>query len=124
MIQHGTTYELQKQIDMVDQNHLQVVDKPDQLTIAQSTVLENLHKAYNKNAHGYNLRSKSRTFQIGQNVFVRNFTLSKAIDKYAAKFAPIFIKGTIIKPVGTVAYEVMDENNKNLGVYHVKDIKC
>ncbi len=93
-----------------------------QLSIAQELVLIHLREAYKQHAKTYNLRSRERSFNIGDEVFVRNFTQSDASKKYNAKLAPKFVKAVIKNCIGKVAYEVVDINNRSLGVYHAKDI--
>lgn len=56
-------------------------------------------------------------------MYVRNFVQSKAVDGFAAKLAPKFIKGVVMRKVGGVAYQISDPHGKELGVYHAKDIR-
>lgn len=119
MVTHGSDYELLRTLKA---NNEIGITKSDRLNIAQEFVLKNLKEAYNRNCKTYNLRSKQRTFDVGQEVFVRNFAISDAGKRFVAKFAQKFIKAKILKQVGTVAYEIVDIKGKRLGIYHTKDI--
>ncbi len=58
-------------------------------------------------------------------VYVRNFVQSDKVKNISAKLCHQFIKARVIRPVGNVAFEIGDfkDENKSLGVYHMKDIK-
>lgn len=68
--------------------------------------IHHLHQAYNKNVQHYNLRSSSRKLDVGQQIFVRNFGRSSAVDKFNAKLAPKFQKAFVRLPHGQVSYEL------------------
>lgn len=119
MITHGSDYQL---LHLLQDDSQVMISKADRLNIAQEFVLKNLKDAYDKNCKTYNLRSKNRSFDIGQEVLVRNFVNSDAGKRFVAKFAQKFIKAKIVKAVGNVSFEVADKNGKSMGIYHIKDI--
>lgn len=120
---HGSDYKLLKMLHCVGEADIALQNKSNQLRLVEEQVLEHLKAAHEKNAHQYNLRSRVRKFNVGQKVFVKNFTQSDAINHYSAKLAKQSIIAFIKKPIGKVAYECVDEKGKNIGVYHIKDIR-
>lgn len=88
-------------------------------------VEENLKKSYDKNLKNYNLRHKkfAPTYHIGQRVFKRNFKQSSAVEKYNAKYGPVYTPCVIVAKRGTNAYGVADEEGKNLGVFSAADLR-
>lgn len=83
-------------------------------------VAENLQKAHERAQRPQ--RQVARTFKPGDIVWRKNFTLSNAGERYAAKLAPKYVRCTIIKQIGTNTYE-LDENGKRIGVYSTADLK-
>lgn len=123
LILHGKTYELMKELQLVDDNLASVYSNANKLSYVQDKVLKHLKKAYERQSKQYNLRTKPRNFHVGQSIFIRNFAKSDAVAKYNAKLGPKYVKGKISRVIGNVAYEVVDLNNKVLGIYHTKDIR-
>lgn len=122
MITHASEYELLRQLNSLDDNNI-ILSKSDRLNRARTNILEHFQKAHTKNMATYNLRARKRTPYINQKVFVKNFVQSNAGNKFCAKLAPKFIPATFVKIVGNVAVELKDSNGKNIGVFHLKDIK-
>ncbi|KAJ8933081.1 hypothetical protein NQ314_014235 [Rhamnusium bicolor] len=87
-------------------------------------VRRHLAEAYVKNSRHYNLRKRpSESYKVGEKVWKRNFVLSSRAEHFAAKLAPKFILCTVRKVVSKLVYELTDMNGKNVGRYHVKDLK-
>lgn len=123
MITHGTSYQLMRDLNILDDKLSCVTDINSRLSAAQEIVLAHLRNAYNRNVTNYNLRSKPRVFQPGQPVFVRNYVQSNAGIHFSSKLAPKFIKGKVLERIGNVAYKIADSKGKLIGVYHGKDIR-
>lgn len=123
LIGHGSEYKLLRELDSISNLDIVTLNMSDHLSLAQQKVLSDLEVAYKKSAFTYNLRSRQRELQIGQSVYVRNFALSDAVKHYSAKLAPKFIKATVLRRIGNVAYELSSFDGKSIGVYHVKDIR-
>lgn len=123
MITDGKQYELLRELEYVGDPNIELISPETNYEKIRNDVIANLKIAAQKNKHSYNLRSKRRTFNIDQDVYVRNFVQSQAISKFCAKLAPKFIKARIKKKVGNVAYSCVNSDNKVIGVYHLKDIK-
>lgn len=122
-IMHGSLYSLLRQLHGLAGNDLSVESKSDHLTQAQEKVIHHLREAHQANARRYNLRTRHRSFAIGQKVFVRNFSQSNAVNNFSSKFDSQFLPAKIKSKVGNVSYEVENVAGKSLGVYHTKDIK-
>ena len=82
-----------------------------------------LKKAYDRNAHTYNLRRRPLEFFVGDHVWKKNYTLSNAANYYSAKLAPRYIPCIVSKKISKLVYELTDENNVQLGRWHIKDLK-
>lgn len=87
-------------------------------------VRKNSKIAYEKYSKYYNLRAgKMVEFSVGQNVLKKNYFLSDKAKGFNAKLAPKFSEAVIKKKVGDYCYILEDENGKNLGMYHVSQLK-
>ena len=86
-------------------------------------VSKNISKSYEINKKYYNLRKRHLEFEEGDTVFKRNFILSDAGNYFSKKLAKKFIKCKIFKKISPIIYELLDENGKNMGRYHIKDLK-
>lgn len=83
-----------------------------------------LHLAHLKNANHYNKRHSFKEFNIGDIVWRRNYVLSNAGAYFSAKLAPRFIKAKVVERISPLVYILEDcNNNRNLGKWHIKDIK-
>lgn len=122
-VSHASQYQLLRNFENIGSNMLRVKGKNDRLSLAQEEVIKHLRAAYLSHASKYNLRARPRKFLVGQKVYVRNFVLSNASANFAAKLAPKFIPGIIVRSVGSVAYEIKNPEGKLMGIYHAKDIK-
>jgi transposase InsO family protein len=89
-------------------------------------VFENVRKkmaeAFEKNRRRYNLRARSRTFQVGAKAWRKNFVLSDASRKISAKLSPKKVPGTIIQKVGTNTYLFRDDESGREAKYSVNDL--
>lgn len=81
-----------------------------------------MKSAYEKNRRTYNLRSRSRNFDVGQIVPRRNFVQSNLLKHFNAKLAPTGIRSKVIEKVGNNNYILQDLNSKSKSMYHAKDI--
>lgn len=122
-ILHGSTYKILEKLYQLTGNELYLNDKPENLNKVHAIVKSRLEKATQKYTSYKSRPRKIIDLSFGQHIHVRNFTHSKASDNYAAKLAPKYIPGQVIRAVGRVAYEVGDLQGKSLGVFHLKDIK-
>lgn len=95
---------------------------PDQEQIFNQ-VRENLQKAFERYKKYYDLRARPKTFQIGDTVFKKNFTLSNKSKNFAAKLAPVKIPCKIVEKLGSNCYRLVNLQGKNLGIYNSKDLE-
>lgn len=88
-----------------------------------STVQERLWQAHVKNSAHYNLRRKPMEFNVGDVVMKRAYVLSDKDKFFSKKLAPKFIKCRIIDKKSPLVYVLADMSGKNIGTWHIKDIK-
>lgn len=93
------------------------------LTRIFAKVRDNLHKGYERNANAYNLRKRQAEFNIGDKVFRKNKVLSDSSKKFMAKLAPKFVAATVRRKLSPLVYNLVDENSKDIGNWHIKDLK-
>jgi hypothetical protein len=87
-------------------------------------VKDRLARAHRANAQRYNLRRRPQDFNVGDIVWKRNFALSDATANFSAKLAPKFTGPyKVKKKVSTLIYELEDQNCKDVGRWHVVDLK-
>lgn len=86
-------------------------------------VQDRLYKSYLSNAQRYNLRKRHIQYKEGDHVWKRNFVLSKAADDFSAKLAPKYTPCIVNKVISPLVYNLKDLDGKELGNFHVKDLK-
>lgn len=93
------------------------------LKIVREKVTAYLKAAYESNKMRYDLRTRDIEYSPGETVYRRNNKLSDGPKKYSAKLADKFVKGEIIRRVGTNTYEVKDCDTRHIGIYHTQLLK-
>lgn len=68
------------------------------------------------------VRAKTRTFKVGDEVYVRNRKQSSAGDKYTQKLAPQKLLARISKQIGQDTYLLTDRNGAEMGKWHANDL--
>lgn len=86
-------------------------------------VQASLWNAHVKNTAHYNLRRKPAEYNVGDVVFKRAYMLSDKDKYFSKKLAPKYIKCRVIKKRSPLVYELEDMSGKNMGVWHIKDLK-
>lgn len=99
------------------------IDDIQELPNLYTEVRERLRQAYQRNACQYNLRKRDVRFHVGDKVWKRNVTLSSAVGNYCAKLAPKYIPCKVKKVISNLVYELEDMDGRDLGRWHVKDLK-
>lgn len=61
--------------------------------------------------------------KVGDIIHARSCVQSNASKKFSSKLAPVFIKASVKKKISPTYYELVNEDGKNIGVYHLKDIQ-
>jgi len=82
-----------------------------------------ISESHAANANVYNLRSRTVQVHVGDTVLARSFAQNSAAKKFRSKLALVFIKASVTKKISPIYYELANEANKSLGVYHLKDIR-
>jgi hypothetical protein len=102
----------------MEQNRLNMFGK------IYDTVKVNLKRAYDTYSRNYNLRARPQVeYNVGSTVWRKNRQQSKKVDKYAAKLAPRYLKGTVTAVKGPNTYEIEDQRGRRAGIFHVNDLK-
>ncbi|KAF9404508.1 hypothetical protein HW555_011243 [Spodoptera exigua] len=68
-------------------------------------------------------RRKSFEFNIGDIVYKRAYVLSDKDKHFSKKLAPKYIKCRVIQKLSPLVYVLEDMSGKNLGTWHIKDLK-
>ncbi|KAJ8737429.1 hypothetical protein PYW08_000024 [Mythimna loreyi] len=82
-----------------------------------------LWQAHVKNTSHYNLRRKPAEFKVGDVVMKRAYVLSDKDKYFSKKLAPKYIKCRITGKKSPLVYILTDMSGKDLGTWHIKDIK-
>jgi hypothetical protein len=82
-----------------------------------------LWHAHVKNTTHYNLRRKSTEFKVGDVVMKRAYVLSNKDKYFSKKLAPKFIKCRVVEKKSPLVYVLEDMSGKNIGTWHIKDLK-
>lgn len=82
-----------------------------------------LLQAHERNARHYNLRRRPLSFSVGDVVWKRNYALSDASQYFSSKLTPRYVRCTVHKKISPLTYSLVDQDGKNIGIWHVKDLK-
>ncbi|KAH8357018.1 hypothetical protein KR084_007440, partial [Drosophila pseudotakahashii] len=121
IITNGKDYQVLRNLRLLEDNTAQL-SRHDEFDKIRSNIHRHMEKTYDQNKRVYDLRTRPRSFQIGQLVIKQNFTLSKKCENFNAKLAPIGDKAIIKKRIGNSLYLLEDLNGRDLGTFHAKDI--
>lgn len=101
----------------------QLVRDVNQLSEVYEAVGVRLKESYERNKGRYDLRRRAVQFERGDTVWKKNVVLSSAADKFAQKLAPKYVRCTVKERTGTATYRLVNEHGKDVGVWHVKDLR-
>ena len=121
MVTHGKDYKLLKNLSLLSEPSIEI-RKEDRFVLLREAIKSKAEAAYLRNQKTYNLRSRDRTFEVGDEVYRRNFTQSNMAAHYNAKLAPVGVKAKIKQKLGNSYYVVEDLEGKYSATYHAKDI--
>lgn len=122
MITHAADYKLLKSLSLLEEPVVPI-SHSDNLALLRKDIQANIRRAHDKNTAQYNLRSRPVSFKEGQEVFRRNFALSKFTHNFNAKLGPQFVKCRIARKLGNCYYQLEDLQGKDIGTYHAKDLR-
>lgn len=122
MATHASTYQLLKTVKLLDEPSA-ILSRDDNLQLIRQNLRKHIKEAYENNKSRYNLRTRLPNFNIGQEVFRRNFAQSSAEKGFNAKLSPTFIKSKIREKLGNHYYILEDMQGKAVGTFHAKDIR-
>ncbi|KAL0849096.1 hypothetical protein ABMA28_013456 [Loxostege sticticalis] len=93
------------------------------LSVVFNKVQAALWHAHEKNTQRYNLRRKEFEFEVGDIVWKRCYLQSDKDAHFSKKLAPKYQKCLITAKRSPLVYVLEDMNGRNLGVWHIKDLK-
>ena len=123
MFSSGNDYNLARKLSSLDDSELRLLDPKDRLALIRDKIKQNLDKSYEKSARRYNQRARVVSFVPGQEIYRRNFVQSCFKDNINAKFCHKWVKARVVKPIGNNMYDLEDCQGRNVGIFHVKDLK-
>ena len=81
-------------------------------------------KALKRNKFYFDKGKSEAHFNVGDQVYVKNYVLSDASRKFSAKLAPKFTgPHSVSKVISRNIVEVVKENGQAMGKWHCKDLK-
>lgn len=124
MVQHGSNFQLLRTLQGLSTGDLEVLPPKDFRDLLNEDIGRNLERAHEQHQKTYNTRSRPVDFQVGQEVFRRNFAQSDFSKGFNAKLGKLWIRARIRRKIGSSMYELEDHTGKVLNpIYHAKDLK-
>lgn len=121
MTTNGATYPLLRQLEMLEDRSVRF-DRSDSRDIAAKRASESVEKQFIRNEKSYNLRSRDVSYEVGQEIYRRNFKQSKFEQNYNAKLAPTFLKARVGQKLGNSYYILENLGGNIVGTYYAKNI--
>lgn len=122
MVTHASEYDLLKKLNLLNEP-VTTLCRDDQLQLIRTNLRKHIKEAFEKNQSQYNLRTRIQTFNIGQEVYRRNFAQSNFEKGFNAKLSPVFLKAKIREKLESHYYVLEDMDGKVVGTFHGKDIR-
>lgn len=117
-----------KLTDIADEiNNLNPMNRRTEFLKKFLEITSNLHskiiKSYERNKKYYDKGRSPMSFEENEKVFLRNYVKSDASKNFCKKLAPKFVPVKIIRKISPIVYELEDETGKNLGKWHIQDLR-
>lgn len=123
-VQHGSNYELLKQLRSLPTDDLSILPPPDFQNVLCDQIRQRLSDSHENHERVYNTRTRFVSYIPGQEVYRRNFVQSDFKKMFNAKLAKKFVKCRIVRKIGNVMYEVEDMQGNLIAMkYHAKDLR-
>lgn len=122
MVTNGSTYQILRNLNLLEDRSINF-NRSDTFDIVRSKAVRVMQKQQQRNEKHYNLRSRQVSYEVGQEIYRRNFSQSNFEKGYNAKLAPTFIKSRVRRKLGNSYYELEDLQGKLLGTYHAKNLR-
>lgn len=117
--------DLHAQPDFATKTSEDLMLRSQELKNVYKDVEKRLALAHHKAKQRYDLRRRPVSYSVGEKVYRRNYVLSDASKDFTAKLAPKFLGPFIVKRKHSpVMYDLVDEQNRPKGTWHVKDLKA
>ncbi|XP_050499082.1 uncharacterized protein LOC126879835 [Diabrotica virgifera virgifera] len=121
MMTHGSEYHLKIGNE---ENKQRVYDRSKNMNRLRDWVKKRIDKASDNTRERYNLRRRDVHFKENDLVWKKNYVLSDKANYFTSKFADRFVGPFRVKrKVGYCTYELINDNGKSIGHWHVKDLK-
>lgn len=122
-VQHGSCFRLLRELESLPDD-VEVLPPDDFRPLVGDRVRKNLEAAYQRHEKAYNIRTRDVSFEIGQEVYRRNFQLSNFAKGLNAKLGKQWLRARIVRKLGKSMYELEDVSGKKIKLpYHAKDLK-
>lgn len=123
-VSHGTSYKLLRELESLPEGDVEVLAPPDFRQFVSEQVRKNLQLAYQRHERAYNVRSREVEYQVGQELYHRNFQLSNFANAHNAKLGKQWVKARVLRRLGQSMYELEDLRGHKIKLpYHAKDLK-
>ncbi|XP_073820578.1 uncharacterized protein [Musca autumnalis] len=122
MVTNGSTYQLLRNLNVLEDRTMSF-NRSDTFDVIRSRAAHFMKKQQERNVNQYNLRSRQVAYDVGQEVYRKNFSQSNLEKGFNAKLAPTFIKCKVRRKCGNSYYELEDLQGKLIGTYHAKDMR-
>lgn len=86
-------------------------------------VQNKMRESHANNTRSYNKKRSFVEFKLGDIVWKKTKYLSNANNKFMAKLAPKYEKAIIVDRISTNVYRLHNVFGKDVGIWHVKDLK-
>lgn len=90
----------------------------------QQFIIDRIKSAHERSKQHYDLRTRNRTFAVGDLVWRRSFQQSSAAEGRTKKLGPKFVPCYVRDVIGQNNYALEDVKTSVTGVHHAKDIKA
>lgn len=125
MVQHGSTYEILRKLNSVDEPSTEVLPPVDLRSLVRKKVVEKLRNAHTAHEKAYNTRCKATSFLPGQEIYRRIFAQSDFAKGFNSKLGKQWKKARIVCKKGGSMYMLEDMSGRPLSMcYHAKDIRA
>ncbi|XP_059222537.1 uncharacterized protein K02A2.6-like [Stomoxys calcitrans] len=107
MVTNGSIYQLLRKLNALEDRAIQF-NRSDTFDVVRSKAANVMRVQHDRNERQYNLRSREVSYNVGQEVYRRNFSQSSFEKGYNAKLAPTFIKCRLFFRIGVPIHSQMD----------------
>ena len=123
MCQHASSYPIWEKLQCLTNDYVDILTRADKLHRIREQIIQGLDNAHDKAEKNYNKRVRNVTYQVGQEIFRRNFAPTKFERGINSKFLPKFVKGRVRQKIGKALYDIEDLQGRYVGRFHASDLR-